>query len=127
VPLSSLVFSSATADAAGSLSGVAGLTELLSLDELGVACVGRLEAEVADSHWLEEYESQYKPADSSLPWPMHGRAWSAYRNSIDPKIGLFRFFWRFRGFQVWSWGLAMFGVAALVVLLLTAIRPELLA
>ena len=57
---------------------------------------------------------------------MHGRAWSDYRNSIDPKIGLSRFFSQFRGFQVWSWGLAMFGVAALVVLLLTAIRPDLL-
>ena len=84
------------------------------------------QAEVADSHWLEEYESQFKPADASLAWPMHGRAWSDYRNSIDPKIGLFRFFSRFRGFQVWSWGLAMVGVAALVVLLLAIIWPELL-
>jgi hypothetical protein len=45
----------------------------------------------------------------------------------DPKIGLFRLLLRFRGFQVWSWGLAMFGVTALVVLLLTAIRPDLRA
>jgi hypothetical protein len=57
---------------------------------------------------------------------MHGRSWSNYRNSIDPKIGLFRFFAQSRGFQVWSWGLAKFGVAAVVVLLLTAIRPDLL-
>jgi hypothetical protein len=84
------------------------------------------QAEVADSQWLEVYESQFKPTDASLPWPVHGRTWSAYRNSIDPKIGLFGFFSRFHGFQIWSWGLAMFGVAALVVLLLTAIRPDLL-
>jgi hypothetical protein len=34
---------------------------------------------------------------------------------------------RFGGFQVWSWGLALFGIAAVLVLLVTAIEPNLLS
>jgi disulfide bond formation protein DsbB len=85
------------------------------------------QAEVADSHWLESYESQFKPPAGGLPWPMHGPTWSRYRNSVDPKIGLLGVLSRFGGFQVWSWGLAIFGVAAVVVLLLTIIRPHILS
>jgi hypothetical protein len=87
----------------------------------------RRQAEVTDYHWLEEYESQFKPADASFAWPMHGERGRTTATALIPRSGCYRFFARFRGFQVWSWGLAMFGVAALVVPLITVLRPGLLA
>jgi hypothetical protein len=85
------------------------------------------QAEVADSQWLEKYEAHFKPTDPSLPWPMHGAAWSGYRQHTDPKIGWLRFIASSRnGFMFWFGGLALFGFAALAVLVLTAVWPELL-
>lgn len=85
------------------------------------------QAEVADSQWLEAFEAQHAPPDPTMEWPMHGPSWARYRNSVDPKIGPLGRLARLGGFQVWSWGLALFGVAALIVLLLTAFRPGLLS
>jgi hypothetical protein len=85
------------------------------------------QAEVADSQWLETYEHQLLPISTNgASWPMHGQQWARYRLETDPGIGWLRALGRFRGFQVWFWGLAIFGFAALAVLGLTIIRPELL-
>jgi hypothetical protein len=50
---------------------------------------------------------------------MHGTAWSDYRKEIDRKLGPFGFLRGLNGFLAWSLGLALFGVAAVAVLLLT--------
>jgi hypothetical protein len=48
------------------------------------------QAEVADGQWLEAYEKEF-PAPVGAPrWPMHGRSWADYRNSIDPNISPWR-------------------------------------
>jgi hypothetical protein len=64
------------------------------------------QAEVADCHWLEAYESNFKLPSADMRCPMHGPTWTRYRNSIDPKIGVLGLLSRFGGFQVWSCGLA---------------------
>jgi hypothetical protein len=84
------------------------------------------QAEVADSQWLESYEDQLPPPPGDLSWPMHGRNWSSYRLQTDPRVGRLRFFWRSNGFKIWFWGLALFGVAAIVVLLISMFWPSLL-
>jgi hypothetical protein len=76
------------------------------------------QAEIADSQWLEQYERQLL-SDPGFPWPMHGTAWSDYRKEIDRKLGPFGFLRGLNGFLAWSLGLALFGVAAVAVLLLT--------
>jgi hypothetical protein len=45
----------------------------------------------------------------------------AIRKNADPKIGILGLLSRFGGFQVWTWGLAFFGVGAVAVLLLTIV------
>jgi hypothetical protein len=57
---------------------------------------------------------------------MHGRNWSSYRLQTDPGAGRLRFLWRSNGFKIWFWGLALFGVAAIVVLLISMFWPSLL-
>ena len=78
------------------------------------------QAEIADSQWLEQYERQLL-SDRGFPWPMHGTAWSDYRKRIDRKLGPFGFLRGLNGFLLWSFGLAVFGVAAVAVLLLTVL------
>jgi hypothetical protein len=86
------------------------------------------QAEVADSEWLAMYESQFTPSQPTLPWPMHGPAWSLYRAAVDPQIGRLGFISRWRnGFLVWFWGLALFGGSAVAVFAITFIRPGWLA
>jgi hypothetical protein len=84
------------------------------------------QAEIGDSEWLEAYERQLKPPLPGMSWPMHGGAWASYRRRTDPKIGWPGFARRIPGFHVWIWGLALFGVAAIFVLLLALFWPELL-
>jgi hypothetical protein len=45
------------------------------------------QAEVVDSQWLEAYEKEFPAPVGAPKWPMHGRSWADYRNSIDPNIG----------------------------------------
>jgi hypothetical protein len=81
------------------------------------------QAEVADSQWLEAYENKFPAPVGAPKWPMHGRSWADYRNSIDPNIGRLGGLSKFTGFRIWSWGLSAFGMAAIVVLLLTIFMP----
>jgi hypothetical protein len=81
------------------------------------------QAEVADGQWLEAYEKEF-PAPVGAPrWPMHGRSWADYRNSIDPNIGRLGGLSKLTGFRIWSWGLSAFGMAAIIVLLLAIFVP----
>jgi hypothetical protein len=81
------------------------------------------QAEVADSQWLEAYEKEFPAPVGAPKWPMHGRSWADYRNSIDPNIGRLGGLSKLTGFRIWSWGLSAFGMAAIVVLLLAIFVP----
>jgi hypothetical protein len=81
------------------------------------------QAEVADSQWLEAYENKFPAPVGASKWPMHGRSWADYCNSIDPNIGRLGGLSKLTGFRIWSWGLSAFGMAAIVVLLLTIFMP----
>jgi hypothetical protein len=58
---------------------------------------------------------------------MHGRSWAAYRNSTNPNIGRLGGLSKLTGFWIWSWGLSVFGMAAIVVLLPAIVVPGWLA
>jgi hypothetical protein len=81
------------------------------------------QAEVADSQWLEAYENEFPPPAGVPAWPMHGATWAAYRNSINPNIGRLGALAKLPGFRIWSWGLSVFGIAAIVVLILAIFLP----
>lgn len=72
------------------------------------------QAEHTDAHWLEAYEK----TNFGRSW--HGRAWAEARNR-EPGSG---FLTRFKGFEVWMGGLSVFGVAAVVVLVLTLAQTD---
>jgi hypothetical protein len=74
------------------------------------------QAEHTDARWLEEHES----TRFGRSW--HGRTWATQRNR-EHGSGLLA---RFKGFQVWMGGLAVFGIAAVTVLVLTAFWPSIL-
>jgi hypothetical protein len=84
------------------------------------------QAEVADSEWLEKYELRFDAPGAGLHWPMHGQAWSEYRMGVDPKIGRLGVLSKLTGFRIWSWGLGIFGLAAIAVLVLSLVNPDLL-
>lgn len=78
------------------------------------------QAEWTDAHWLEEYETRR----FGTSW--HGRTWAAKRIQERSPDWPSRFLSRFRGFEVWIGGLAIFGLAALTVLILAVFWPTLL-
>ncbi|KAA1421261.1 hypothetical protein F0U44_02815 [Nocardioides humilatus] len=94
-------------------------------------------AEVADGNWLAAVEAATaaSPTGAGLPstatnvqWPMHGTGWRDYRNTADPDVGpVSTKIALLGGFTVWSKGLLIFGLAAIVVLGLSLWRPEVLS
>lgn len=70
--------------------------------------------ERTDALWIEAFEAQ------------HGLdAQTAIRASpVGPRT--FRFLVRWTAFDVWVWGLALFGLAALLVITFAALKPEIL-
>lgn len=73
------------------------------------------QAEWTDAQWLEQYEN------SRFGNSQHGIAWAGRRNRKASS-------WlaRFRGFQLWLGGFAIFGRPPVTVLVLTAFWPTLL-
>ena len=43
---------------------------------------------------------------------------------VDPDIGRIAYFTKFNGFRLWFWGLFLFGIAAVFVLVLAVIAPQ---
>ena len=76
-------------------------------------------AEVADAHWLRDMERQ------SGRVSIHGEAFRDRRNSTDPDVA-FPVAWllRVRSFTVWMMGLSLFGLAAILVLVVTFVQPD---
>jgi hypothetical protein len=79
-------------------------------------------AELSDAPWLSEVER------ASAKVKVHGTAFRDRRNATDPDVRLpVSWLLRVRSIDVWLAGLALFGVAALVVLAVTIAAPEWLA
>jgi len=82
------------------------------------------QAEIADAHWLEAYEKENFQA---LGDAVHGVAFQRNRNTADIKAGpIGRMIPMRPGFTTWVLGLAGFGLAALVVLVLALFWPAVL-
>jgi hypothetical protein len=102
------------------------ITSLLSLGMTFLSLhlmVKHRQAEIADSEWLAAYEEKLPPPVGAPAWPMHGRSWAAYRESIDPHIGRLGVLSRLPGSRTWIWGLSGFGIAAIIVLILAIVMP----
>lgn len=78
------------------------------------------QAEITDAHWLEEYKKRH-----SLPGG-HGYYWRQLREQTSADAGPFTPLARLRGYQTWAIGLSMFGVASIVVLIISIGWPQLL-
>lgn len=79
------------------------------------------QAEIADAHWLEAYEDDHF---SGMGDAVHGRAFQARRNTTAIGAGrVGRMIPMRPGFATWVIGLAGFGVAALIVLVVTIFWP----
>jgi hypothetical protein len=82
------------------------------------------QAEVTDSQWLEAYEKDSSPPAGVPAWPMHGSTWGRYRKGVDPNIGRLGALAKLPGFRTWTWGLSLFGIAAIVVFLIAIVMPS---
>lgn len=81
------------------------------------------QAELTDSHWLERYEEGWDEEDRQ-----HGLSWRHRRNQEKPDAGVLdRVIPLLPGYLTWQIGLTLFGIAALVVIVITLTAPGLLA
>ncbi|MFL6137445.1 MAG: hypothetical protein ACJ74O_06560 [Frankiaceae bacterium] len=79
------------------------------------------QAEITDAHWLAEFESA-----NGLSPQAHGPDWRRRRNATPADAWVFSPLARLPGFKTWALGLSIFGVAALVILIITVAAPQLL-
>ncbi len=80
------------------------------------------QGELSDAHWLEQYEQTH-----SLP-VVHGKQFKRERDDEPLAAGwIGRAIPLLPGFKTWTVGLAMCGVAAVVVLITSYLAPETLA
>jgi hypothetical protein len=79
------------------------------------------QGEITDAHWLEEYEkAKYGQGQA------HGRTWQMRRNTTHADAGWASKLAEIGSFKVWSAGLALFGVAAIGVLVIAVVWPSVL-
>lgn len=76
------------------------------------------QGEISDAHWLERFET-----DNNLP-VAHGRQFKRQRDTEPLQAGwIGRSIPLLPGFKTWTVGLGLFGVAAVVVMILTWVSP----
>ncbi len=81
------------------------------------------QAEVTDSRWLENFESEWDEADRQ-----HGPSWLDRRNEEKPGASVLdRIVPLLPGYITWQIGISLFGVAALAVIVITLVAPDILA
>lgn len=97
------------------------VASLLSID-VSVLTVQLLtrhrQAEVTDAHWLRDMEAGLPDA-----FRAHGPPWAERRNATPAYAGIFEPFRRLPGFFTWAIGLSLFGVAAVVTLVIAVVSP----
>ena len=79
------------------------------------------QSEITDAHWLEDQE------DRLAGTAFHGRSWQSARNSVDPDARPFGVLARVGGYRTWSIGLCVFGLASLLILILSVLAPSVLS
>lgn len=83
------------------------------------------QAEISDAHWLRDDEELVLDVDED--WRTHGEVWRNKRDVQGLDAGwIGRAVPLLPGFKTWVVGLALFGVAALVVLVLAVVAPDVL-
>lgn len=81
------------------------------------------QAELTDSHWLERYEDDWDEPDRQ-----HGVSWRNRRNQEKTDAGVLdRIIPLLPGYFTWQIGIALFGAAALAVIVITLTAPGILA
>ncbi len=79
------------------------------------------QAEITDAEWLGEWEKKV------LGQPVaHGPTWATRRHRTDSKTGPFGVFEVVKGSVLWATSLLLFGIAAVVALVLAVGWPNLL-
>jgi hypothetical protein len=79
------------------------------------------QGELTDAHWLEEYEkAKYGQGHA------HGRTWQRRRDATHADASWISNLGKIGSFKVWSAGLAIFGVAAIGVLVIALAWPTVL-
>lgn len=83
------------------------------------------QADVADGMWLADVEAMRKRPKGML---VHSEPWRERRNDVDiwPHTPI-NWAKRWAAFKIWEVGLSLFGVAAIGIILVTALWPWLLA
>ncbi|WP_284990861.1 MULTISPECIES: hypothetical protein [unclassified Arthrobacter] len=91
---------------------------------VAVLCVSLMarhrQAELSDAHWLEVYEEGH-PEHLRV----HGSPFVERRNKINVRLAAGRLpvpTWK--GYETWTWGMAIFGLIGLLVVVLTWIDPS---
>jgi hypothetical protein len=82
------------------------------------------QAEFTDAHWLQDYEERMgiPPAQRA-----HGQAWRDRRDETKVADGLWNVVPLLRGYEVWVVGLGLFGVASVIILVLSVVNPDVLS
>lgn len=75
------------------------------------------QSEIADAHWLEDYEQRFNGES------FHGVSWQAKRNATSPAAQPFSPLARVGGFRTWSAGLALFGLVSIIILFMAVAVP----
>ena len=79
------------------------------------------QGEITDAHWLEDYEiAKYGQGYA------HGHTWQKRRNATHADAGWASRLAEIGSFKVWSAGLALFGIAAIGVLVTAIVWPSVL-
>lgn len=79
------------------------------------------QAEITDAHLLADIET------AAGVMTVHGADWRTRRNVTSLAAGIWNILARLPGFRTWAIGLALFGIAAAVVLALTWVAPSTLS
>lgn len=83
------------------------------------------QADIADAEWLADLEASRKGEPELLA---HGHPWRRRRDATDILAGTpLNLVKRWTVFVVWEVGLLIFGLAALAIIVLTIVAPDLLA
>src|SRR5690606_25163086 len=82
------------------------------------------QADIADAHWLADLEARRHRATKE-ELLAHGPTWRARRETTEIHP-LFNWMKNWRAFIIWQFGLLLFGLVAIAVIVVTFVAPWLL-